>query len=99
MRGPITARLVMNPNAVEDKIQRPSVNAFVFERRRASKGSERARERERNECDFVSRILSRNNFARGIIVEGSRRDFYFFGIVSDGITETEFFGGIFGGGI
>jgi hypothetical protein len=47
MRGPITARLVMNPNSVEDKIQRPSVNAFVLERRRASKGSERARARER----------------------------------------------------
>jgi hypothetical protein len=50
MGGPITARLVMNPNSVEDKIQRPSVNAFVLERRRVSK---RASERARKGCDFV----------------------------------------------
>ncbi len=37
----------MNPNSVEDKIQRPSVNVFVLERSRVSKGaSERARETE-----------------------------------------------------
>jgi hypothetical protein len=32
-------------------------------------------------------------------VEGYRRDFFVFVFISDGIIETEFFGGIFGGGI
>jgi hypothetical protein len=94
MEGPITARLVMNPNSVEDKIQRPSVNAFVLEPRRAFKGAKRAR--ERNECDFVFRIL-REEFLRRDL--GEVFFFFFLVFISDGITETEFFGGIFGGGI
>ncbi len=75
MGGPITARLVMNPNSVEDKIQRPSVNAFVLERPRGA--SERARETEASATlcfAFCGEII----FARGIFVEGSRRLFFSF---------------------
>ncbi len=57
MGGPITARLVMNPNSVEDKIQRPSVNAFVLERPRGA--SERARERRKRVRLCVSHFVEK----------------------------------------
>ncbi len=57
MGGPITARLVMNPNSVEDKIQGPSVNAFVLERPRGA--SERARERRKRVRLCVSHFVEK----------------------------------------